>query len=211
VNDHQVLVAGIAERLDVAALLESLSDDQLHTPSLCAGWDCFTVGAHLAVTVSVSFAAFTAAVIRHRGSVARANDRLARRMALRPVADVVHLLRISADMQSPTPRERPLAMLTDGLVHAGDIRYPLGLPYDPQHDRVLAALEFLTGGASFDYVGRRGLDGLALVAEDVDFVWGSGGEVFGRGADLMMALCGRTNFLARLDGSGVPLLKARLG
>jgi uncharacterized protein (TIGR03083 family) len=207
---REVYSGATAERLDIADLLESLDDSQLRAPSLCAGWDIITVGAHLAVTVSTTFTVFMAALIKHGGNVHRANDRLARKMATRPPADVIEILRLSADLQLAPPRAGPLAALTDVLIHAGDIRRPLHLPHDPSADRVRAALEFLTGPRTVGFVRRHALDGLKLVAEDVGFAFGSGAEVAGRGADVMMAVSGRNSVIRELHGPGVDTLSARL-
>jgi uncharacterized protein (TIGR03083 family) len=209
VDVHDVFAAATAERLDVAELLESLTAAQLGTASLCVGWDCFTVGAHLAVTVSTTFAVLMAAVIKQRGNVHRANDRLARKMARRPPAEVINILRLSADLQLAPPRTGPMAALTDVLVHAGDIRLPLKLPHDPPPDRVLAALEYLTGPRTFGFARSPALHGLRLIASDVGFDAGSGQEVLGRGADLMMVACGRPSVLSALSGPGVATLRSR--
>lgn len=205
-----VFAATTAERLDIAALLESLDDGQLGTPSLCAGWDTLTVGAHLAVAVSTTFAVFMAAVIKHGGNVNRANDRLARKMARRPVAEVADILRLSADLHLAPARTGPLAALTDVMIHAGDIRRPLNLPHDPPGERVCAALEFLAGPRTVGFVRRHSIEGLQIVAEDVGFVAGSGEQVRGRGTDLMMAISGRRTALRDLHGPGVKALQSRL-
>jgi uncharacterized protein (TIGR03083 family) len=210
VDVREVFAAATAERLDVAELLESLNPAQLGTASLCVGWDCFTVGAHLAVTVSTTFAVLMAAVIRQHGNVHQANDRLARKMARRPPAEVIDILRLSADLQLAPPRTGPLAALTDVLVHAGDIRRPLNLPHDPPPDRVLAALDYLTGPRTFGFARSPALHGLRLIASDVGFDVGSGHEVRGRGTDLMMVLSGRHSALRALSGPGVDTLRARI-
>jgi uncharacterized protein (TIGR03083 family) len=210
VDDPSVSSAATSERLDIAALLESLDEGRLAAPSLCEGWDIFTVGAHLAVSVSASFAVFMTTVIGQGGSVNRANDRLARKMACRSPAEVIEILRLSADLRHSPPRRRPLAALTDVLVHAGDIRRPLDLPHDPPADRVVAALGFLTGARSLGLVRRHALEGLRLVAEDVGFASGSGELVAGRGADLMMAVCGRQSVLPKLHGPGVAALRSHV-
>ena len=207
---REVFSGATAERLDIADLLESLDDAELRAPSLCAGWDVFTVGAHLAVTVSTTFTVFMAALIKRGGNVNRANDQLARKMATRAPAEVIEILRLSADLQLAPPRAGPLAALTDVLIHAGDIRRPLRLPHDPPADRVRAALEFLTGSRTVGFVRRHALDGLRLVADDVGFAFGSGAEVVGRGTDVMMAVSGRTSVLGELHGSGVDTLTTRL-
>lgn len=43
-----VFAAAAVRRRAAADLLEGLSEGQLATPSVCAGWDVRTVGAHLA-------------------------------------------------------------------------------------------------------------------------------------------------------------------
>ena len=50
---HRELVcASVAdERRQIASLLDGLDDEQLATPSLCAGWDVKPVGAHIVSTV----------------------------------------------------------------------------------------------------------------------------------------------------------------
>lgn len=51
---------------------------------------------------------------------------------------------------------------------------------------------------------------LCLVADDIDFTSGTGEEVRGRSADLMMIACGRTAALTDVVGPGVEVLRARL-
>lgn len=60
------------------------------------------------------------------------------------------------------------------------------------------------------FVPRSRLRGLRLVATDLDWSWGDGQEIWGRGIDLLMAACGRTAVLPQLDGPGRALLAARL-
>jgi uncharacterized protein (TIGR03083 family) len=209
VDKEAVFAASAAERRAVADLLESLDEAALATPSLCAGWDVRTVGAHLAQAITASVLPFLLRSIRY-GSFDRANDEMSRRAAQRPVTDIVATLRAAADSPFSPPGTGPRAPLTDVLVHSGDMRRPLGLPHDPPPERVRTALEFLTGPRTFGFVPRGAQRGLRLVAPDVDFAFGSGPEVRGRAADLMMALCGRGSVLMQLSGDGVAVLAARL-
>ena len=47
VDRNQIHAATAEERRGIADLIDNLDETQLATPSLCAGWDVKTVGAHL--------------------------------------------------------------------------------------------------------------------------------------------------------------------
>jgi hypothetical protein len=96
------------------------------------------------------------------------------------------------------------------LVHGGDIRIPLDLPFQPDAERVCAAVDFLTGPWRFAFVPRGLLKGLRLEGCDVERTWGEGAEIRGPVAALMMAAGGRSALLDALDGPGVPTLRRRL-
>jgi uncharacterized protein (TIGR03083 family) len=202
--------ATAAERRHVADWLSSLDDAALATPSLCAGWDVRTVGAHLAVAVTVGLPSFVLTVLRYGGRPHRANDALARRMAQRPVSEIIDTLRTNAGRRLSNPGTGPYGPLTDVLVHTGDMRRPLGVPHDPPRELVVAVLAFLTSGRAVGFVTRGRLRGLRLIADDADFAWGTGEDVRGRAADLMIAVCGRAAGLTDLHGPGAEVLRARL-
>ena len=63
-----------------------------------------------------------------------------------PAADIAADLRQGADHRLSPPVTGPLSGLTDVLVHGGDIRIPLGIPFDPDPQLASLALDFLTGG-----------------------------------------------------------------
>jgi uncharacterized protein (TIGR03083 family) len=87
VDRDQIHAATAQERRRIADLIDDLDEAQLATPSLCAGWDVKTVGAHL-----VSY--LTAGTLRvswlgaRRGSQDRAIDELARRRARQPATEI---------------------------------------------------------------------------------------------------------------------------
>jgi uncharacterized protein (TIGR03083 family) len=209
--DHQRIFAAAAnERRNIATLVEGLNATQLATPSLCAGWDIKTVAAHLEYAVSKGFSEAMRMSVR-RASMARAIDDLARRRAQLPLPEIVANLRQRADRRLSPPMLGPVAPLTDVLIHHGDIRIPLGLPYRPDPELLELALDFLTGVWPFGFVPRGRLTGISLHANDIDHSWGHGPEIRGAGAALMLAAAGRTALLDTLDGPGVPLLRRRLG
>lgn len=207
-----VVVATAVRRRAVADLLEGLTAEQLATPSLCAGWDVRTVGAHLAdAAAPEALSSFVRELVRARGRLHRANDSSARRAGSRPVAETVALLRERADSTFAPPVTGPRAPLAEVLVHEADMRVPLGLAHDPQAAAVRVALEFLTTGRPVGFVPRGRLRGLRLAAVDLDWAWGTGAQVRGRGIDLLVVACGRRAVLDRLDGQGLALLADRLG
>jgi uncharacterized protein (TIGR03083 family) len=210
VDAEQVFRSSARERRELADLVDGLDEEQLNTPSLCAGWDVRTVAAHLVTAVAGADREFAVAVLRARGNPHRANDALARQEARRPAAELAARLRAHADRRSSPPVIGPRGPLTDVLVHAGDIRVPLGLTHAPDPEAVRAALEFVTGRRPLGFVPRGRLAGLRLVAEDVGWSAGSGPELRGRGIDVLMAACGRPALLHRLSGPGVPQLARRL-
>lgn len=208
-GSEDLSAATVSQRHDVADWMSGLDETALATPSLCAGWDIRTVGAHLAVAVTAGLPSFLVTALRH-GSFHRANDAMARRMAQRPRSEIVGTLQANAHRRLSNPGTGPSGPLTDILVHAGDMRRPLGLPHDPRPELALAALTFLTGGRAFGFVARGTLAGLRLTADDVNFRWGAGEELRGRAADLMMAVCGRALAVGDLDGPGAEVLRGRL-
>ncbi len=89
-------------------------------------------------------------------------------------------------------------------VHLRDIARPLGLTADvpAEHWRIL--LDYLTSPSAAPALVRPGrLDGLRLVATDLDAAWGSGAVVTGPVEALGMAAAGRSAALADLSGPGV--------
>ena len=206
-----VFAATALRRRAVADLMDGLDEDQLATPSLCTGWDIGTVGAHLAESAAPgAFTELLKDLVRARGRLHRANDEAARRAAGRPVARTVTLLRERAESRFTPPVTGRRAPLTEVLVHEGDMRIPLGLSHDPDVMAVRVGLEFVTTGRPVGFVPRGLLRGLRLRGTDLDWSWGEGAEVHGRGIDLLMVACGRTALLPRLGGPGQHLLADRL-
>jgi len=210
VADPDIFAVVAARRRAVANLLEGLDAQQLTTPSLCAGWDVGTVGAHLAEAALPSLADSLLSLIRAGGRLHRANDQAARRAARRPVPETVALLRERADSRFTPPVTGPRAPLTEVLVHEADMRVPLGLPYQPDPAAVRTALEFVTTGRPVGFVPRGRLTGLRLHATDLDWSWGSGEVLRGRGLDLLLVACGRAAMLPTVEGPGADLLRERL-
>ncbi|WP_433297248.1 maleylpyruvate isomerase family mycothiol-dependent enzyme [Pseudonocardia sp. CA-142604] len=210
-NADVVYVASGRERRRIADLIDELDADQLGSPSLCEGWTVRTVAAHLVAATTPSKLSFVGELLRHRGDAHATNDTIARRIAAaEPAGELATRLRRNADSRFAPPFVGARGPLTDVLVHGGDMRLPLGLPHTPDPAHVRPALEFVTTGRPVGFVPRGRLRGLRLVATDLDWTWGDGATIEGRGIDLLMAACGRHVILANLTGAGAAVLRDRL-
>jgi uncharacterized protein (TIGR03083 family) len=209
VDDQFVFAAVADQRRQFASLIDDLDEAQLATPSLCQGWDVTTVAAHVVSTVLDGLPGFLRMAVR-RGSLSRGIDDLARRRAQAPIAEIVAALREHADRPISSPVFGPRGPLADILVHTGDVRIPLGLPFEPDLQHTESAMDFLTGGWPIGFIPLSRLRGIRLSATDVSRSWRDGADVIGPVAALMMAACGRTAALDALTGPGSTLLGRRL-
>jgi uncharacterized protein (TIGR03083 family) len=196
-----------AERRALADLLETLGPEQWETPSLCSGWTVRHVAAHVMVGPAGSPAAFLRAMVRGRGSFARANTLLAEDRARRPTATLVADLREHAENRFTPPTMDWHAPLTDLLVHRLDITVPLGLdpgrPLEPWAD----VLDFLVSRRATRGFLPRGLPGLTYAATDGDWSRGNGPRVEAPVEALALAIARRPVRLDQLTGPGAETLR----
>jgi uncharacterized protein (TIGR03083 family) len=207
---RDVVFAAVAdERRRVASLLGELTEPQLTSPSLCAGWNIKTVGAHVLSTVVDGLPVFLRQAVCRR-SLARGIDELARQRAQRTAAEIASELRRCADRPVDPPLFGPLDPLADVLVHRGDMTIPLNLPFEPEPEFAALALDFLTSPWPFGFVPLGRLRRISLCSTDIDRRWGKGAEVYGPVAALMITTSGRTALLDRLHGPGLSILRRRV-
>jgi uncharacterized protein (TIGR03083 family) len=200
-----------AERLITADLLAGLDDDQLATASLCGKWTVRDVAGHLAVPFVVRPPVFVLGLIKAGGNFHRANDRFAREVGKRPIAELAEIQRRHANSHFTPPGHGPSAPMTDLLIHGQDIRRPLGLIRDFDPARLRVALDLLSSPrARRGFVPNGRLDGLHLRATDLDWSTGVGPEVAGPAESLLVAMAGRPVGLADLTGEGVAVLRSRI-
>jgi uncharacterized protein (TIGR03083 family) len=198
------------ERRRVADLVDSLSPEQLDTPSLCGDWTVKQVAGHLLAAISKPPTPLLPLVARSGFNIHKANARLATLMAERSREDLARGLRDNADNPFRPPIVGYPGQLTDLQVHGQDMRRPLGLPHGLQLERVRVSLDFLVGGRAVGFTPRRRVAGLRFEAADLDWSTGTGPLVTGPAEALMLAMTGRRVALAELDGPGVPILRNRL-
>ena len=205
-----ILPAIAEERRRVADLVESLSPQQLETPSLCGDWTVKQVAGHLLAAISKPPTPLLPLIVRNRFSIHRTNARLAVLVAERPAADLARGLRDKADNPFKPPIVGHAGQLTDLQVHGQDMRRPLGLPHGLRLERLRVSLNFLLGGRAVGFTPKRRVAGLRFEATDLDWSAGSGPVVAGPAEALMLAMTGREVALTELDGPGVPTLRNRL-
>jgi uncharacterized protein (TIGR03083 family) len=198
-----------AERVDLAAFLETLTPQQWEAPSLCAGWRVRDVVAHMLSYEELSTGGLVRRFARGWFLAARTNA-----VGVADYADYgpERLLALLADSLEPrglTARFGGRIALLDGVIHHQDIRRPLGITRDIPADRLRPALDF-AGTAPTIGAFWRGR-GLRLVATDLDWAAGRGAEVQGTGEALLMAIAGRRGITDELTGPGQPTLAGRIG
>lgn len=204
------IFARLAElRRALADELETLSDEQLTTASLCGSWDVRTVIAHLTVLPTVSKVRFGMAAVRHRGNLDATVDAISRRQARLPVPQIAALLRDNAASRATPPMMPAQAPLADLIAHTADYRLPLGRPFAPEPADAEVTLGFLAS-SPLGFQPRNRLRGVRLTATDLGRSWGEGVEVSGTAADLITAVLGRPVALDRLGGEGRELLVSRI-
>ena len=118
--------------------------------------------------------------------------------------------RFRAVINSTTaPSSHTPAYLGEVVVHAQDIRQPLGLARTPSVDALTPVAEFFAR-RDFAVPSRTRVAGLQLRADDGPLAAGTGPLVTGSTLALVMSMAGRRPYVAELDGPGVPTLRSRL-
>lgn len=196
-----------AERAALAADLVDLTDEQWATPSLCAGLTVRQVLAHLTAGASLNGVRWLAGVIRCRFDF---DKQVAMRLAeqLGATAAETHD-RFRRVVTSTTKPPLPtMAMLGETIVHAEDIRRPLGIRHGYPIETLTRVAEYYQG-SDLVVAAKRRIVGLRLVADDGPFATGSGPLVSGATLALVMAMTGRSAYCDDLDGEGVEILRDR--
>jgi len=195
------------ERQALAADLRGRSGEDWATASLCSQWTVRDVLAHMTSAASMTPPAFFARLagsgfkfekLQESGVAAnRGNspaDTMSRFEAV--VTSVKH---------PPGPAD---TWLGETIVHAEDIRRPLGIEHRYPTEAVVQVADFYKG-SNLLIGSKRRIAGLALRATDADWSHGTGPEVSGPILSLVMAMTGRKEPLDDLAGDGVATLRSQ--
>ncbi|TWH75538.1 maleylpyruvate isomerase family mycothiol-dependent enzyme [Modestobacter roseus] len=196
-----------AERAALADDLADLTAEQWARPSLCGRWTVEEVLAHLTAAASTGRGRWLASMLAARFDTDVHNDRrLAEQRGADPAATLARFRAVVPSTTAPTGHTA--AWLGEVVVHAQDVRRPLGLPGAPPVPVVTAVARFYAA-RDFAVNSRTAARGLRLEATDGPFTAGDGPLVRGTTLALTMAMAGRATFCDDLTGPGVPDLRER--
>lgn len=197
-----------AERLALVADLHEVTEEQWATASLCADWSVRDVIAHMTATARMTPGRFFAKFIGSgfRFNAMQAKDVAAERGENGRDALAIFETHLSAETHPPGPVD---AMVGEVVVHGEDIRRPLGI-HHKYADQALTTTANFYRGSNLLIGGKRRAQGLTLRATDVDWSAGSGPEVSGPLASIILSITGRRAGLADLIGDGLATLTGRI-
>lgn len=197
-----------AERGALTDDLASLREDQWSTPSLCRGWSVWETLGHMTATAKMTPAKFVLGMFgtgfRFESFTAK---NIARETAGTPADTLAEFRSVRGSTSSPPgPAD---SWLGETIVHAEDIRRPLGIAHTYPADDVVRVADFYKGSNLLIGTKSR-IAGVTLRATDVDWSTGSGPEVTGPMLSLLMAMTGRDVALADLSGDGLATLTEQM-
>jgi uncharacterized protein (TIGR03083 family) len=197
-----------AERAALADDLAGLSAEQWGHGTLCDKWNVEDVVAHLTAAASLTQGKWLRSMLAARFRPQVHNQR--RLAEYRGDNPVDTLDRFRAVISSTTaPSAHVPAYLGEVVVHAQDIRRPLGLTQVPSVDALTPVAEFFAR-RNFAVPSSSRVADLRVQADDGPFTAGSGPLVTGSTLALVMSMAGRAPYADELDGPGVQLLRTRM-
>lgn len=207
-SDGTLWALAHAERAALAEDLAALSPDQWHHGTLCGQWDVEHVVAHLTAAASLNQWQWLRSMLGARFRPDVHNQRRLEEHRGSTPADTLDRFR-AVIKSSIAPSPDTPAYLGEVVVHAQDIRRPLGLRRSPSLDALTPVAEFYAR-RDFAVRSRTHAAGLQLKADDGPFTAGTGPVVAGPTLALVMTMAGRVAYLEDLQGPGVPVLRSRL-
>ncbi|WP_121253342.1 maleylpyruvate isomerase family mycothiol-dependent enzyme [Nocardioides ferulae] len=206
--DDDLWALAHAERASLAADLATLDDDQWRHSTLCGEWTVEEVVAHLTAAASLNQWQWLRSIVgaRFRPDVHN-QRRMAEHRGTTPAETLERFRRVVDNTTAPSGHTP--AYLGEVVVHAQDVRRPLGLSGTPSVEALTPVADFYAR-RDFAVASRTNAAGLRLRADDGPFTAGEGPLVSGSTLALVMSLAGRAEYLDELEGPGVSTLRDRL-
>jgi uncharacterized protein (TIGR03083 family) len=196
-----------AERKTLADDLQSLTDAQWDTPSLCSGWSVRDVLAHMTATARMTPPKFFGKMVGSGFNFTRMTSSDIATERGGSTSDT--LGRFTAEINSSSAPPGPNdSWLGETLVHSEDIRRPLGIVHLYPTPAAVQVANFYKGSNMLIGAKNR-IAGVSMRATDTDWQYGQGPEVAGPIMDLVLAMTGRRAALDALSGPGVDVLRSR--
>ncbi len=207
-DDNGLWALAHAERAALVEDLAELTTEQWRHASLCGEWNVEQVVAHLTAAASIGQWRWirSMAGARFRPDVHNLR-RLNEHLGTTPSQTLENFRHVVSSTVAPTS-DIP-AYLGEVVVHAQDIRRPLGLARTPSNEALTPVAEFFAR-RDFAVPSKSNAVGLRLQADDGPFAAGEGELVTGPTLALVMAMAGRAAYLDDLQGAGVQVLRDRL-
>jgi uncharacterized protein (TIGR03083 family) len=195
------------ERRSLAGFLDTLGPEQWQASTWCDKWTVQDLVGHLTAAGNITAPHFFGGFIRSGFNFDRFVEGDLRQYAEGTPTEVRQRFDAIIDSNCKPPGPAYVA-LGEIMVHGEDIRRPLGARGDhaPEHLTTLAELYKKTGAP---LRAKKRLDGLRLVATDVEWSTGAGPEVRGPCMSLILAMVGRAGALDDCEGPGVDTLRSR--
>ncbi|UJP40190.1 maleylpyruvate isomerase family mycothiol-dependent enzyme [Cellulomonas palmilytica] len=196
------------ERAAFAEDLERLTPERWRHATLCGQWDVEEVVAHLVAAASTGRWAWLRSMLgaRFRPDVHN-RRRLEEHRGSTPAETLERFRAVVASRTAPS--RDTAAYLGEVVVHAQDVRRPLGITRTPDVAALTPVAEFYAA-RDFAVESRTVSAGLRLAADDGPFAAGEGPLVTGPTLALVMVMAGRSAYLDDLSGPGVATLRDRL-
>ncbi|MGW7004953.1 maleylpyruvate isomerase family mycothiol-dependent enzyme [Streptomyces sp. NPDC054933] len=194
-----VRAAIAAERRELAAMLDGLSEEKWEEPTLCTGWRVREVAAHMTMGFRYSIPKMALELVKARGNLHRMTDRCAREdAAAHSTRELAALLRDNANHPWKPPVGGIKAALGHDVVHGLDITVALGHERRVPEDRLRILLETIDA-RTLKFFGAD-LGGVELRANDLDWSFGTGAQLSGAAQDLLLLAYGRKLPAGHLHG-----------
>jgi len=208
ITNKQLWAAIHAERAALAEDLAMLNDKQWASPSLCERWNVEEVVAHLSAAASTGPLRWIGSALGARFDFELHNSRrLAEHLGPTPADTLSQFRQVIPSTTSPFG---PVAAwLGELVVHAEDIRRPLGIAHRLPIETATEVAGFFSR-RSFTVKSKETVAGLRVEASDGPLASGQGPLVRGTTLALAMAMAGRAAFCDELEGPGVATLRSRL-
>ncbi len=207
-NEDELWALAHSERRALADDLSVLKVEQWQHDTLCERWDVEDVVAHLTAAGSMTRWRWMRSMMAARFRLDVHNQR--RMLEQRGSTPAETLGRFQGIINSTTaPSGDTAAYLGEIVVHAQDVRQPLGLVGEPTVAALTPVADFYAS-RNFAVRSQTLVAGLELSARDGPFRAGTGPLVMGSTLALVMSMAARASYVDQLDGPGVPTLRARI-
>lgn len=190
-----------AERRALAATLAGLDEAAWEAASTCPGWRVRDVAAHVIHSPQYRVRDFVRIMVKARFDINRAILQDGQRLGRTPVSGILAQFDRFDGSRSVPPTTTPLEPLIDVLVHAQDIVRPLGLRHAMPVEAARAATDRVLA-KRVPVFSPHHLEGVRLVAGDIDWEHGSGPTVRAPMQEILLLATGRAADGSLLEGDG---------